>query len=112
MREWSNEHLFSSASFLGVIFGGMAACIVDGWATYMHRDRAFARTTKVNPLQTTSPFTELTKESNSSPPLSFFFKLSFNLSEKEKAYTFKLPGSTGVKKGVADRSLAMASRCT
>ena len=47
-REWSSRQ----------------AAYIDGWAMYMYRHWAFARSTKVDPNQTSAPFTEPTQKSN------------------------------------------------
>ena len=76
VREWSDERLSSSASPSVVIF---KAGSVHRWVGFMYRhcSWAFARTTKVDPHQTSTLLKKKkpTKESNSSSSYFFFFIL-------------------------------------
>ena len=60
--------------------GPVAGCI-DGWAMFRHWSTERSPVTKVDPNQTSTPFTESTQESNSSLS-SYFFLLSSRLISK------------------------------
>ena len=90
MREWSDERQFSSAiaSPSGAIF---EAGSVHRWVGYMYRHWAFTRTTKVDPNQKSTSFSEPTNESNCCLSIFYTLLVFFFFFLKKKTTAFELP---------------------